>query len=242
MNFIIVLLICLVAPVNTFAQSLGTMVNEIATGIEASSDTKVAVLEFSYTDPKPSGGPTVVQERITTALVKKHIGTVVERRLLDRVMGELKLQRSGMFDEGTIKQLGKMLGVDYVVTGTLNDVSNTKTEVNARLINAENGKVISASSAEINKTWTDTIDQSPIAQPVPQESKDLTQTKDYMDGKLAELRKGVGTTIKPRQDGQLEVNGMVVSEDDFTNAVMKTLLNDTKAAGLKTPLMAQEEP
>jgi TolB-like protein len=244
MNFIIAILICLAAPVMASAQGLSIMVHEMTVDIQRGTDTRIAVLEFNYADNKTSQGPAIVQERITTALVKKRVGTVVERKLLDRVMGELKLQRSGMMDERTIKQIGKTLGVDYVVTGTLNDVSDTKTEVNARVIDVETAKVIGASSTEMPKTWRDVAPTVTASEPMPvaDDTKSLIRTKAYMDNKLAQLRAAVGTDIKPRTDGQLEVKGQAVDGQDFTAAVMKTMLNDAKEAGLDTSTMTQEAP
>lgn len=98
------LLSILALPVPISAQSLDTAVSEMASEIKRSTATKIAILEFSYTDMKDSQGPAIIQERITTALVKRHLGIIVERKLLDRVMGELKLQRAGAIDPATIKR------------------------------------------------------------------------------------------------------------------------------------------
>ena len=167
---------------------------------------------------------------------------VVERRLLDRVLGELKFQQSGLVDEKTIKKIGKILGADYIVTGTLNDVESGKTEVNARIINAESAQVAGAGSIEVPKTWAETIPLPPMIGPIPEEAEGLVKTKNYMDAKLGELKRSVGTAVKPRQDGRLEVNGVIVKEGDFSEAVMKTLLNDAKAAGLESPPLIKDEP
>ncbi|MBI4799312.1 MAG: hypothetical protein HY794_11405 [Desulfarculus sp.] len=42
---------------------------------------------------------------------------------------------------GTTKELGKILGADAVVIGTLHDLSQKKTEINARIIQTETGKI-----------------------------------------------------------------------------------------------------
>ena len=227
-------------PLQARAQTLGLLVHEMTADVAVGGDARIAVLEFAYADNKVSQGPAVVQERITTALARKRVGTVVERKLLDRVMGELRIQQAGMFDPATIKKIGKVLGADYVVIGTLNDVSRTRTEVNARLVDAETAEFIGASSAVIAKTWLDEPYQAKAAVPVSDDTKELIRTKAMMDNKLAELKMGIGTTIKPRPDGKLEVNGVVVGEEDFTKAVTKTMLNDVKEAGLKAPPMAEE--
>ena len=44
---------------------------------------------------------------------------VIERSLLDGVFKELKLQSSGAVSEESAKEIGKLLGVEAVVNGTL---------------------------------------------------------------------------------------------------------------------------
>jgi len=46
--------------------------------------------------------------------------------------------------------------VDAIASGTLNDLKNSKTEINARIIETESAKILSAASAVIKKTWKDT--------------------------------------------------------------------------------------
>ena len=237
----LILLFLMACSVPATAQTLTLMVNEMTVDIQHSTGAKVAVLEFNYADNKTSQGPAIVQERITTALVQKRVGVVVERKLLDRVMGELKLQRSGIMDERTIKQIGKVLGVDYVVTGTLNDTGKNKTEVNARVIDVETAKVIGASSTEIAKTWEDVALSAAIVEPRPVnvEGRVLLKTKAYMDARLAELRSEVGKSILPREDGMIVVNDTVaVKPEQFSDAVMKTILNGVKESSLAQPPVA----
>ncbi|MEI8191112.1 MAG: FlgO family outer membrane protein, partial [candidate division NC10 bacterium] len=63
-------------------------------------------------------------------------------------------------DARTTHELGRILGVAAVVTGTLNDLPDGLTEVNARVIETQTGKVLSAGKAEIERTWRDAHDMS----------------------------------------------------------------------------------
>jgi hypothetical protein len=47
------------------------------------------------------------------------------------------------------------LGVDAIVTGTLEDQSNGNVEVSARLIKTESFEILAASTQEVEKTWQD---------------------------------------------------------------------------------------
>jgi TolB-like protein len=116
---------------------------------------KIAVLPFPYTNGDISSGSSIVAERLTTQLAQRPEVQVIERSLLSKVLGEIKLEESGVIDPASMHQVGHVLGVGAVVTGTLIDLENQKTEVNARLIDAESGAVLSAATERIDRTWTD---------------------------------------------------------------------------------------
>lgn len=154
---------------------------------------KLAVLQFPYVGGAASAGPAVVQERLTTELAQNKKLTLVERALLDKVMQELKLETSGAMDEAAVKKLGKQLGADAVVTGTLSDLKDGGTEVNARVVETETGRILAAASAVVRKDWTD----SPLPpKPAPKDfgGKPLVQvailldTSNSMDGLINQAR------------------------------------------------------
>ena len=70
--------------------------------------------------------------------------TVVERKRLDVVMQEQKIQMSGCFDECLI-ELGKLLGSSSIIVGSIGKVGSYYT-INARKINATTSEVESAIS------------------------------------------------------------------------------------------------
>ena len=175
------------------ARELSGLAGTLSAGIKDRPEIKLAVLAFGYTSEKASEGPVVVQERLTTLLAQNRKITLIERGLMKKVMEELKLQASGAMDEETVKKLGKLLGADAVVTGTLNDLKDDRTEVNARVVEAETGKIICAASAIIEKTWKDsatvtvTPPQNYGAKPLVQVAI-LLDTSNSMDGLINQAR------------------------------------------------------
>ena len=113
----------------------------------------VAVAGLAYADGRVSGDGNVLSERITTELVKKNRLKVVERKAIEKMFEELKLQRSGAIDQDSAKKLGKMLGADCVVLGSLSELAGNMIELNARLVDVESGRIISAVSALVEKDW-----------------------------------------------------------------------------------------
>lgn len=142
---------------------------------------KIAIIPFSYADTrdKASKDGSVIAERLTIKMINMHKFEVIERSVLDKVMNELKLQASGTIDASSAQQLGKVLGVEAIVTGTLVETSNGKIEVNARMIKTETAQAIGASQVDLDKDWIGDASsapqtayqppQSPQSQPTYQE-------------------------------------------------------------------------
>lgn len=143
------------ATFSLFADSLDKIAKKISAGAKDLQNKKVAVLPFPYHDGRESQGSTIVSERLITKLAERKKLDLIERSLLEKVLKELKLQSSGAIDEQSAKQIGKILGVDAVVSGTLIDLGEKEVEVNARLIKMETGQIIVATSGKIERFWQD---------------------------------------------------------------------------------------
>lgn len=85
-----------------------------------------------------------VQEDITTALVNSGQFNVVERLKLQSILEELKLSQMGLIDPGSAKQVGKLLGADIILTGTLAATGGEEWNANIRLVNTETGLITAA--------------------------------------------------------------------------------------------------
>ncbi|MCM2267292.1 MAG: FlgO family outer membrane protein [Elusimicrobiales bacterium] len=239
-TFILLMLLGLQAPVFAAAPAakagtsasaeLSDLAGELGKGVKASPGIKLAVLAFPYTSEKASEGPVVVQERLTTLLAGNKKVVLIERGLMKKVMEELKLQASGAVDEETVKKLGKMLGADAVVTGTLNDLQEGNCEVNARVVETESGKILAAASALVTKTWSDT-GATAVKPPQDYGSKPLVQvailldTSNSMDGLINQARSQVWKIV----------NELVSSEKSGSRPVIEVALyeygNSTLSAG-----------
>jgi TolB-like protein len=155
-NFKIYCIFLLLALVgNAHADPLKGMAKKMVKKMEDLPNRKIAVLGFPYHNGYVSSGSSIVQERLTTFLAQTGRVELVERNLLDKIMEEMSLEISGIIDENTTKELGRVLGVGGLVTGTLNDIGSKKTEVNARIIDVQTGRILTASRAKIKRTWPD---------------------------------------------------------------------------------------
>lgn len=169
------------APAPARADALKSMAKKLAKGLKKEGNRKVAVLSFPYHDGRVGPGSTIVQERLTTYLAETGKVEVVERRLLEKVLGEMKLGASGVVDAETAQRLGKVLGAGAVVTGTLQDLAKNKAEVNARLVRTETARILSADLRRIERTWTGgPEDPGPVVRPATP-SKNLSQIALLLD-------------------------------------------------------------
>ena len=107
--------------------------------------TKIAVLDFELKGEgfQTDDMGTIVAEWFITALVKEGRFEVIERSLLNKILEEQKLGVSGVIDESTATQLGKLLGVKVIISGSVMQFGNIL-EINSRIIDVQTASIIAA--------------------------------------------------------------------------------------------------
>lgn len=132
------------------AEGIKDLAADILAKVTQEQKHRVAVLPFR----EISGRKTILDPYLSEALLTELIATgkieVVERAMLDKILAEVKLGKSGLIDSATARHLGKVAGVDAIVTGTITEL-RTSLAVNCRLIDAQTGLVFSAAQARILK-------------------------------------------------------------------------------------------
>jgi TolB-like protein len=102
----------------------------------------LAVLPFVDPDGKQTRAGRDFSGQLMTSLTKRGM-TVVERAQLGKVLGELALQDTFLFDAEKAQRIGKQLGARAVLVGTIASRQNSS-DVRARLVEVESGKVMFA--------------------------------------------------------------------------------------------------
>lgn len=175
------------------ADSLDSLAARLAKGATRLKSRKVAVLAFSYPDGGISTGSSLVAEGLMTRLVGRKGISVIERSQLSKILSETRLELSGVTESSGTQKLGRILGADAVVTGTLVDLPNNKTMVNARLVGSATGEVLAAAATEIERTW----DDPPHQPPSPDQTDDKGETR-YMSP-LIPVQQGPYAPGRPRR-------------------------------------------
>jgi|GEM_PF-4959767 len=108
----------------------------------------LGVLPFENTTKKPEldWWEQGLTDMLTTDFAGVEGLQVVERRQRHKVLEEAKLSLSGLIDESTAKKVGKLMGVDMVVTGSVAAVGG-QVRVDARVLHVETGKVLGVQAA-----------------------------------------------------------------------------------------------
>jgi curli biogenesis system outer membrane secretion channel CsgG len=89
-------------------------------GIPAEAKTRIAILQFQ--DNAGSGAPAAaITDMMTTEIFNTGLFTVVERSRLDAIGREQALGASGLVDTNTAVQVGRLLGVDALMTGSITE-------------------------------------------------------------------------------------------------------------------------
>ena len=135
---------------------------------QGTSKATIAVLPFEFAEIVSSGPPletSVLVDVFNRVLVNTRKFSVVDRQRLDRVRGEQKFGRSGLADARTRANIGKIIGAQYLVMGTVLDYSASppqemaygsgwtrpvRISVEVQVVDSSSGQIVSARKASGN--------------------------------------------------------------------------------------------
>jgi len=118
----------------------------------------IAVLPFETKGVGRDLGELDLLDKIITAFVNQNRFKVMERAQLEKILEEQKLGMSGVIDASTAAQIGKGIGVDAVVLGSVTRAENT-VGIDARLIDTETAAIIVAQDAYSTQTTIQNLTQ-----------------------------------------------------------------------------------
>lgn len=109
---------------------------------------RVAVLPFKAQPEHPESGA-LAYEAFSTYLLRLKGYSMIDRGALDQVIKEQKLTQTGIIDQEKAVEIGKLLGAEGVVLGTVTEYTPrnyllfppAKVSLTARLINTKTGEV-----------------------------------------------------------------------------------------------------
>jgi len=132
---------------------LDNLVSQIISSLSENNKVKIGVIEFSDIQGNVTNLGKYVAEELTTKLYRTNQFEIVERQLMNKLLQEQELSLHGYIDIDSEIGIGKVLGVDAIVSGSITDLGNS-IKINARIISPESGKVFSVASVKITKDAT----------------------------------------------------------------------------------------
>lgn len=118
----------------------------------------IAVLPFD-TKGSAKSLDVSVTDKLVTQLVNLRRFKVMERTALEKVLKEQKLQTSGIVDEKTAVNVGKIAGADAIVIGDVTITGGTA-KVSARVIDTETSETIVAKEEQSQGATVDDVEKT----------------------------------------------------------------------------------
>jgi len=151
---------------------------------------RVAVVEFDVKGDVPiRDAGSIIAEMLVTSLSKEEKFDLKERILLKKILKEQSLGATGVIDGNTAVKLGKVYGVEGVITGSVVKWGDIL-QVNARLVDTTDGSVLKA--AQIQST----------------NSNDIPQLIEQLSQRLAGRQVTFGQEDNSNMEGKFQFQGM----------------------------------
>ena len=81
---------------------------------------------------------------------------LIERSRIDDIIGELKFQQSGLVDNDTAVEMGKLLGARLIITGSF-DRTGADLVITARIVDVETGEILGTKQVHCGQCGSDDI-------------------------------------------------------------------------------------
>lgn len=135
-----------------YEQELKTVATLLNDRLEGASRRQVAVVDFTDLQGTTTELGRFLAEELSIALASQSKGfVVIDRTHLKAILQEHKLAASGIIDPQTARQLGKIAGVDALVTGTVTPFGDS-VRISVKALDTQTAAMLAATTADVPKT------------------------------------------------------------------------------------------
>jgi TolB-like protein len=125
---------------------------KIASSMTKAQRRTVAVVDFTDLQGNVTELGRFIAEQLSVLLENEAHGfEVVDRSHIKALLIEHKLSSSGLIDPETVRQLGKIAGVEALVTGTVTPLGDS-VSLSVKLLDTNTARILGASLAELPRT------------------------------------------------------------------------------------------
>lgn len=128
----------------------------------AASSEKLAI---AVNDLEPQGieqsSASIITNRLRNELFKTGVFTVLERGKMEEILKEQGFQQSGCTSDACVVEVGQLLGVKYMVAGSIGKLGKTYT-ISTRLIDVATGKIVLTADTDCKCDIDDVLSNSTV--------------------------------------------------------------------------------
>jgi len=150
-KFLLILILFALAIGAVFSQevNLKEAITRSARGVEGELPQRAKVIVLNFESPAKAFSDYVIDELSGELIEGKKI-TVVDRKNIATIMDEMKFQYSGYVSDESMVSIGKMLGAQAIISGSLTDIgANYRFRI--KIINVETAAVQKQISLDLKK-------------------------------------------------------------------------------------------
>jgi TolB-like protein len=140
------------SPLAAYEAQIRAEAKYIASKIAEHGKTSVAVIDFADLDGKVTQLGRFMAEEMAVALsASAHSFQVIDRTHIQSLLAEHKLSASGLIDQTTARKLGRITGVDCLVTATLTPLGDS-IKLSIKVLDSNSARLLVTASSAIPKT------------------------------------------------------------------------------------------
>ena len=141
----------------------------------------VAVLPFENKGASKDLGE-IILDKMITVMWNQDRFKVMERAALDRVIAEQSLGQTGVLDAATAAEIGKGIGVDAIVIGSVAATASGALSIDARVIDTESAAIIVAHDA-----YTSNSDAQSVKNAIENLARKITESLPLVEGYIIKI-------------------------------------------------------
>ncbi|EMO58867.1 curli production assembly/transport component CsgG domain protein [Leptospira santarosai str. CBC1416] len=121
---------------------------------------RIGVIDFSNSEKQTSRYDSMISDLLIVELSKNSSNVLVERSKLAELLSEHSLQSSGLLDSDRAKELGKIIPIDLILTGsyTIKKINPREDiHISGRFIHVVTGEIVYAFNTTISREGQDSF-------------------------------------------------------------------------------------
>jgi len=99
-----------------------------------------------------------IMEKIRTRLINESIANFIDDQAIEEILDQLQLQHSGLFDNKTVAQVGKLVGAKLILRGAISSIRKRTDRqdiiyynITLQLVSIQTGEIIWTDEKEIQR-------------------------------------------------------------------------------------------